>query len=83
MLSYALRRIVVFVPTLFITLTLIFVLTRMLPGSPVASLLGGQSPTPPKCGLHYPAKPTPLSVRLPRARLPSGSTTFLRLATSL
>ena len=34
MLSYALRRIIVFVPTLFITLTLIFVLTRMLPGSP-------------------------------------------------
>lgn len=43
MLAYALRRIVVFVPTLFITLTLIFVLTRMLPGSPVVTLLGGQS----------------------------------------
>ena len=43
MISYTLRRIVVFVPTLFITLTLIFVLTRMLPGSPVASLLGTQS----------------------------------------
>lgn len=43
MLAYSLRRIVIFVPTLFITLTLIFVLTRMLPGSPVASLLGGQS----------------------------------------
>lgn len=43
MLSYTLRRIVVFVPTLFITLTLIFVLTRMLPGSPVTSLLGTQS----------------------------------------
>ena len=35
MLAYTVRRIVVFVPTLFITLTLIFVLTRMLPGSPV------------------------------------------------
>lgn len=43
MLSYTLRRILVFVPTLFITLTLIFVLTRMLPGSPVTSLLGTQS----------------------------------------
>lgn len=43
MFSYTLRRIVVFVPTLFITLTLIFVLTRMLPGSPVTSLLGTQS----------------------------------------
>ncbi len=43
MLSYSLRRIVVFIPTLFITLTLIFVLTRMLPGSPAATLLGGQS----------------------------------------
>lgn len=43
MISYTLRRIVVFVPTLFITLTLIFVLTRMLPGSPAASLLGAQA----------------------------------------
>ncbi len=43
MLSYTLRRIVVFVPTLFITVTLIFVLTRMLPGSPAASLLGAQA----------------------------------------
>lgn len=43
MLSYTLRRIAVFVPTLFITLTLIFVLTRMLPGSPAASLLGAQA----------------------------------------
>lgn len=43
MLSYTLRRILVFIPTLFITLTLIFVVTRLLPGSPVSTLLGGQS----------------------------------------
>jgi peptide/nickel transport system permease protein len=43
MVSYALRRIAVLVPTLFIALTLIFVITRLLPGSPVSTLLGGQS----------------------------------------
>lgn len=43
MLFYAARRVVVFIPTLLITLTLIFVITRLLPGSPVSTLLGGQS----------------------------------------
>jgi peptide/nickel transport system permease protein len=43
MLYYAARRVVVFIPALFITLTLIFVITRLLPGSPVSTLLGGQS----------------------------------------
>ncbi|MBM3526134.1 MAG: ABC transporter permease [Alphaproteobacteria bacterium] len=43
MLIYAARRIVVFIPAIFITLTLIFVVTRLLPGSPVSTLLGGQS----------------------------------------
>jgi len=40
MTSYALRRILSFIPTLLITLTLIFVTTRLLPGSPVVALLG-------------------------------------------
>jgi peptide/nickel transport system permease protein len=43
MLFYAARRLVAFIPTLLITLTLIFVITRLLPGSPVSTLLGGQS----------------------------------------
>lgn len=43
MLFYAARRVIVFIPTLLITLTLIFVITRLLPGSPVSTLLGGQS----------------------------------------
>lgn len=43
MLSYALRRLLAFVPTIFIALTLIFVITRMVPGSPVWALIGHQS----------------------------------------
>lgn len=43
MLSYALRRVLAFVPTIFITLTLIFVITRLIPGSPVWALIGNQS----------------------------------------
>ncbi|WP_306256760.1 ABC transporter permease [Pararhizobium sp. IMCC21322] len=43
MLYYSLRRILAFIPALFITLTLIFIITRTLPGSPVSTLLGGQS----------------------------------------
>jgi peptide/nickel transport system permease protein len=43
MLSYALRRVLAFVPTIFITLTLIFVITRLVPGSPVWALIGNQS----------------------------------------
>ena len=43
MLTYAIRRILAFVPTIFITLTLIFVVTRLVPGSPVWALIGNQS----------------------------------------
>lgn len=43
MLSYVLRRILAFIPTIFIALTLIFVATRMVPGSPVWALIGHQS----------------------------------------
>lgn len=43
MVSYALRRVLAFAPTIFIALTLIFVTTRLVPGSPVWSLIGHQS----------------------------------------
>ena len=42
MLAYVVRRVLVFVPTLFISITLIFVLTRLVPGNPVWSLIGHQ-----------------------------------------
>lgn len=42
MWGYLGRRVLAFVPTLFIALTMIFILTRMLPGSPVESLIGHQ-----------------------------------------
>lgn len=40
MLNYALRRLLSFVPTVLLALTAIFFLTRMIPGSPIAALLG-------------------------------------------
>ncbi len=43
MFEYALRRIISFIPTIFITLTLIFFITRMVPGSPISSLVGHQA----------------------------------------
>ena len=43
MLEYALRRVLAFIPTIFITLTLIFFLTRLVPGSPIWALIGHQS----------------------------------------
>ncbi len=43
MLEYALRRVLAFIPTIFITLTLIFFITRLVPGSPIWALIGHQS----------------------------------------
>jgi peptide/nickel transport system permease protein len=43
MLFYASRRVFGFLPTILIALTLIFIVTRLLPGSPVWALLGEQS----------------------------------------
>lgn len=40
MIEYALRRVLSFIPTIFITLTLIFFITRLVPGSPISSLIG-------------------------------------------
>ena len=41
--SYLVRRILAFIPTLLISVTLIFVLTRLVPGNPVWALVGHQS----------------------------------------
>jgi len=43
MFSYAFRRVLAFIPTILIASTLIFVVTRMVPGSPVWALVGQQS----------------------------------------
>src|SRR4051794_10732799 len=43
MLSYTFHRVLAFIPTIFIALTLIFIVTRLVPGSPVWALLGNQS----------------------------------------
>jgi peptide/nickel transport system permease protein len=43
MVFYFLRRILTFAPTIFIALTLIFIVTRLVPGSPVWALVGNQS----------------------------------------
>lgn len=43
MLEYFLRRVLSFVPTIFITLTSIFFITRLIPGSPIAALIGHQA----------------------------------------
>lgn len=43
MWAYLLRRVVSFLPTVFIAVTLIFVLTRLVPGNPVWALIGHQS----------------------------------------
>jgi len=41
--GYLARRILAFIPTLFISVTLIFILTRLVPGNPVWALVGHQS----------------------------------------
>lgn len=41
--AYIARRLLAFVPTVFISVTLIFIFTRLLPGNPVWALVGDQS----------------------------------------
>jgi peptide/nickel transport system permease protein len=41
--TYIFRRLLAFIPTVFISVTLIFVFTRLLPGNPVWALIGDQS----------------------------------------
>jgi peptide/nickel transport system permease protein len=41
--AYLVRRILAFIPTLLISVTLIFILTRLVPGNPVWALVGHQS----------------------------------------
>lgn len=43
MLLYVIRRVLAFVPTLFIAVTVIFIFTRLVPGNPVWALVGHQS----------------------------------------
>jgi peptide/nickel transport system permease protein len=43
MLLYVFRRILAFIPTLFIAVTVIFIFTRLVPGNPVWALIGHQS----------------------------------------
>lgn len=43
MLPYVVRRVVAFIPTLFIAVTVIFIFTRLVPGNPVWALIGHQS----------------------------------------
>lgn len=43
MWTYIARRLLAFIPTVFISVTLIFVFTRLLPGNPVWALIGDQS----------------------------------------
>ncbi len=43
-LSYLLTRLILTIPMLFILLTLVFVVLRIMPGDPVSSMLGGHAP---------------------------------------
>lgn len=43
-LSYLLTRLLLTIPMLFILLTLVFVVLRIMPGDPVSSMLGGHAP---------------------------------------
>jgi peptide/nickel transport system permease protein len=43
MLAYVFRRVLAFIPTLFIAVTVIFIFTRLVPGNPVWALIGHQS----------------------------------------
>ena len=42
MTSYIFRRLLAFIPTVFISVTIIFIFTRMVPGNPVYSIVGHQ-----------------------------------------
>ena len=42
MISYIFRRLLAFIPTVFISVTIIFIFTRMVPGNPVYSMVGVQ-----------------------------------------
>ena len=42
MTPYIIRRLIAFIPTVFISVTIIFIFTRMVPGNPVYSMVGVQ-----------------------------------------
>ena len=43
-LNYLLVRILLTIPMLFVLLTLVFVVLRVMPGDPVSAMLGGHAP---------------------------------------
>lgn len=44
MLKTILKRVLQSIPTLFIVITITFILTRMIPGNPALTMLGPQAP---------------------------------------
>jgi ABC-type dipeptide/oligopeptide/nickel transport system permease component len=44
LLRYALTRILLTVPMLWVLLTLVFVVLRIMPGDPVSAMIGGHAP---------------------------------------
>ena len=43
MLKYTLKRLIQLIPTLFIVVLIVFVITRVIPGDPAAVMLGPQA----------------------------------------
>ena len=48
MLKYTLKRILLLIPTLLVILTIVFILIRIVPGSPVYALLEGEDNVTPE-----------------------------------
>ena len=46
MLKYTIKRILLLIPTLFIVLTIVFVLMKLVPGSPIYAMTEGEEYTP-------------------------------------
>ena len=44
LLRYVITRVLLTIPMLFILLTLVFVVLRVMPGDPVSALIGGHAP---------------------------------------
>jgi peptide/nickel transport system permease protein len=44
LLSYVITRVLLAIPMIFIMLTIVFVVLRIMPGDPVSAMLGGQAP---------------------------------------
>ena len=46
MLKYTIKRVLLLIPTLFIVLTIVFCLMKLVPGSPVYAMTEGEDYTP-------------------------------------